>query len=274
MLELSDGQRFEALLSEQTPEALLAALHACARAAGFDHVSYLAGIPGESTNGSGNRSVQEICHFSTSSDDWLRVLFTENSPEEDYDIQRFLLGFCAPFVSGQNILRLMTPVSAEHRRLLAVKAHFGFSANFLIPLPSTPYSEMCYAAIMFTSAMDEGAFQSSMKRSSHLLLAASHLLHHRLGADAHAFLASGFPAARRVIRAAKMVQPIESVLTGRQREIIEALARGERAPGIAHKLGLSKVTVDRHVKAARDALGAGTTAEAVAKAVARNLIRP
>lgn len=273
-MDISDGQQLEALSLARTPEEMLRILHDCGRVAGFEHVSYLAGIPTESGHGSGRHAVQEIRHLSTSRDDWLRILFSEHSPEDDYDVQRFLLGFCAPFVSGQNILSLMAPVSAEHRRLLAVKAQFGFSANFLIPLPTTPFSQTCYAAIMFTSAMNQDTFRASMKRYSHWLLAAAHLLHHRLGGDAHAFLESGSPEAGRIIRPNKAPRSTMPGLTERQAEILQAVARGERAPGIAHRLGLSKVTVDRHVKAAREALGAGTTAEAVAKALTRNLINP
>jgi DNA-binding NarL/FixJ family response regulator len=62
-------------------------------------------------------------------------------------------------------------------------------------------------------------------------------------------------------------------LSARQRAVLEGAAAGltERETGRA--LGLAEATVRKHLASAREALGARSTAQAVARAVAAGLIR-
>ena len=57
----------------------------------------------------------------------------------------------------------------------------------------------------------------------------------------------------------------EGRLTKKQREILGWVANGKTGPEIALILGVTLSTVEKHLKAARDALGVLTTAQAVAK---------
>ena len=57
----------------------------------------------------------------------------------------------------------------------------------------------------------------------------------------------------------------EGRLTPKQREILGWIARGKTGPEISIILGVTLSTVEKHLKAARDALGVLTTAQAVAK---------
>ena len=57
-----------------------------------------------------------------------------------------------------------------------------------------------------------------------------------------------------------------SELTPREKEILELLAEGITDREIAYRLGISAYTVRTHVKHVREALGARTRWEAVAKA--------
>lgn len=61
-------------------------------------------------------------------------------------------------------------------------------------------------------------------------------------------------------------------LTTRQRETLEWASLGKTTQDIATILGLSVATVEKHLKMARDALEAQTTAHAVKKATALNLL--
>ncbi len=62
-------------------------------------------------------------------------------------------------------------------------------------------------------------------------------------------------------------------LTRRELECLRLLAHGEQPKRIAYLLGLTTKTVEHYVTAARRKLGARTTTQAVAIAVARELLR-
>lgn len=63
------------------------------------------------------------------------------------------------------------------------------------------------------------------------------------------------------------------VLTDRERDCLEFAAQGETAKSIGHRLSISEHTVRFHLNRAADKLGAANPKEAVANALARNLIR-
>jgi DNA-binding NarL/FixJ family response regulator len=62
-------------------------------------------------------------------------------------------------------------------------------------------------------------------------------------------------------------------LTSRQREILEHIARGRTNDEIAKRLVVSRRTVERHVEAILDRLGAENRTAAAAVAVAAGLAR-
>ena len=72
---------------------------------------------------------------------------------------------------------------------------------------------------------------------------------------------------------AMLREPQPPELTGRQREILEAIVRGLATDGIAAKLGISSDTVNQHINAIREKLGAANRAEAVAIALRRHLLK-
>jgi LuxR family transcriptional regulator len=61
-------------------------------------------------------------------------------------------------------------------------------------------------------------------------------------------------------------------LTARQREVLEWVAGGKTAQDVATVMTISLAMVEKHLKLAREALDADTTAQAVAKATLLNLI--
>lgn len=66
--------------------------------------------------------------------------------------------------------------------------------------------------------------------------------------------------------------PQRRPLTSRQREALRWSAQGKTMQDVATIMGLSVATVEKHLKMARDALDAQTTAHAVQKAVTLNLL--
>ncbi|MGD1882257.1 MAG: helix-turn-helix transcriptional regulator [Paracoccaceae bacterium] len=61
-------------------------------------------------------------------------------------------------------------------------------------------------------------------------------------------------------------------LTSRQREVLEWYSQGKTAQDVAIIMDLSKATVEKHLRMARDSLEADTTAHAIKKATSLNLL--
>ena len=66
----------------------------------------------------------------------------------------------------------------------------------------------------------------------------------------------------------------ERRFTKRQEEVLQLLAEGLTDSEIARRLHLSVGTARTHVKHIREALGARTRGEAVARAISKGLIKP
>lgn len=66
--------------------------------------------------------------------------------------------------------------------------------------------------------------------------------------------------------------PVKTVLSSRQCEVLQWVAAGKTSAEIAIILGLKPVTVEKHLRLAREALDAQTTAQAVMIAAVRELI--
>jgi DNA-binding NarL/FixJ family response regulator len=77
---------------------------------------------------------------------------------------------------------------------------------------------------------------------------------------------------RQVPEVATGLRPVRSVLTSREWEVVDLLAQGSDAAGVAQELVLSQETVATHLKNVRRKLGARSTAEAIA--AAERLRRP
>lgn len=259
------------LIQAETSQAAVAAFADVVAEAGLSDYSYLAGFAEENPTATEGFVVSSVSHVSSCPSDWLEELFAKHGPEKDYDFVRVVTGWHAPFVSGHHILGLMEPLEPHYREILALKAEAGFGANLVIPLPSAPYAKYCYAAMMLISNLDQAGFEAVMSRHYHRLLTATFLLHSRLGGDAHTFLERERAVKshmRALEPAAEAPSPVPG-LTPRQAEVVRLLSTGLRPDAIAAAMALSRVTIDRHLRAAREAMGVKTTAELVAEVAKR-----
>lgn len=62
-------------------------------------------------------------------------------------------------------------------------------------------------------------------------------------------------------------------LTDREREVVQLLAEGHLFKTVAHVLGISEKTVERHLENARDRNNAKTTTQVCVMAVKEGLIK-
>lgn len=70
----------------------------------------------------------------------------------------------------------------------------------------------------------------------------------------------------------KLPAPDSNRLTKRQREVLEWVAQGKTIPEICVLIGRKQATVEKHLRLAREAMNAQTTAQAVLKASVQNQI--
>jgi PAS domain S-box-containing protein len=81
-----------------------------------------------------------------------------------------------------------------------------------------------------------------------------------------------FPAAKHSRGSSPVARSAEAQLTNREREILTLIARGERGASIAETLGVSRATVEKHVRHCLSKLGARNRAHAIALALQRGEI--
>ncbi len=74
------------------------------------------------------------------------------------------------------------------------------------------------------------------------------------------------------LRIATLPHPMLRPLSTRQREVLDWASQGKTTRDIAMILGVHEQTVDKHLRLAREALDATTTAHAVRKALQHNLL--
>jgi DNA-binding CsgD family transcriptional regulator len=97
--------------------------------------------------------------------------------------------------------------------------------------------------------MPEREFAMVLKEHGAALISIAHVFHHA--------------SIREVWREWRGRKP----LSARERDCLLYLAEGKRHDAVAHALGVSRVTVELHLRRAREKLGDATVNQAIAKAV-------
>lgn len=132
----------------------------------------------------------------------------------------------------------------------------GLKAGLLVPLAGPAGSDLPAAAIMLGSGLGEAEFLKLIGSGGMMLVSLAHLFH------------AG--AVGELIRRRHNIPPLSS----RERDCIQLIARGLRVDAIADRLAIARVTVELHLRTARQKLGARTTPEAVARALLYQQIDP
>ena len=143
-------------------------------------------------------------------------------------------------------------LTEAEQRVLAHNIAHGAMAGYTISFPADVSSR--FRAVIGLCAAP-GASQDDMdqhwERCGQDILLANHVAHMRM-------ICIPFNSGR--------------PLTPRQREVLEWVGDGKTTEDIARIMGLTRPTVEKHLRLAREALGAGTTTQAVLKASFRNQI--
>ena len=149
------------------------------------------------------------------------------------------------FVSWSNVSKLPQEALASSAELLEANARFGVTAGYTASFPNRLPGQKSVASICASRGMsqhDVDFIWSSYRADLEAIWTAFDLKARSLPFPTNA-----------------------GRLTDKQREILGWIARGKTGQDVATILGVTLSTVEKHLKAARDALDVLTTAQAVAK---------
>ena len=136
----------------------------------------------------------------------------------------------------------------DERQVLAMAAEAGLRAQLQVTLTGTDGSLRPVGGLAMGSSLGAELFRAVDGLEAHLITIA-HLFHQRSIGELR----------RRHSSVPK--------LSLRERDCLQYLAAGQRIDSVAEKLGLSRVTIELHLRNARRKLKAATLPEAVAKAI-------
>jgi len=138
--------------------------------------------------------------------------------------------------------------SPAEQEVLALAAEAGLRAQLQVTLTGTDGSLKPVGGLAMGSSLGADLFRAIDGLEAHLITIA-HMFHQRSIGELR----------RRHSNTPK--------LSLRERDCLQYLAAGQRIDGVAEKLGLSRVTIEMHLRNARRKLKAATLPEAVAKAI-------
>lgn len=142
--------------------------------------------------------------------------------------------------------------SHKERELAALNRQFEVRAGVTIVFGESPPCETAGIVLVARQDMSFADVEALWAKQGQAIRTLSHLAHLRI-----------------------MSLPRDATsrsLTKRQREVLKLVGDGYTTQVIANRMGLSTVTVEKHLRLARQQLGAGTTAQAVLKAAVLNHI--
>lgn len=141
----------------------------------------------------------------------------------------------------------LTALSREERALWKLFAESSVSAGFTLSFPLAHRNASAGMALMARSDVTQGDLDAMWDEQGCDIFRQCQLFH---------LCITALPA-----------PAMAQILTDRQREALELVIAGRTMRDIAQAMDVSVTTVEKHLRAARDALHSDTTAQAVAKAL-------
>lgn len=138
------------------------------------------------------------------------------------------------------------PVTPDQRRALAFRAAHGVVAGYTISFHNVTPQGRAGTGLCARRGLDQDAVDAIWRRHGRVLLLMNMAFH---------------------LRVATLPMPLPArSLSPRQAEVLGWISKGKTVQDIATILGVQLTTVDKHLRLAREALGAQTTAQAMLKA--------
>lgn len=143
-------------------------------------------------------------------------------------------------------------LSDSERKVVQFNRQHGLVAGYTISFPDASPRTKAAMSLGARPGLSQDEVDAIWAENGREIAAMNNVFHLRIG----------------TLPRAGVTQP----LTDRQREVLEWVADGHSTADIASGLGVTQATVEKHLRLARAALGADTTAQAVLKACHQNQI--
>lgn len=195
----------------------------------------------------------DIQFLTTMTDDWMRYYYEQGLAASDIHVNRVQARKITPYRWGQQLIDGLAPGREKVTALEGAEA--GLRSSLCVPLasPLDPFTPI--AGINLGSSMGESEFAQVLREHGATLLSIAYLFHNAS------------------IRQLWSERSKGRSLSVRERDCLQFLADGKRQERIAHIMGIARVTVELHLRSARQKLHARTLNEAIAKALVAGEIR-
>ena len=203
--------------------------------------------------------------FLTTLPDWWMTCYLEN----DYASQDPLIDIGRTYFSPTRFdtkdLNLPISVSAPAAKMLQEFAETGSSSGFVIPTmaPST----LTLSVFSVANTMEKQEFSLFYRDKKNALAFAAYAVHQRCQ-ELDTYLS------KTDVHLTPQKNTHYPLLSPRERECLLWLCKGMRNDAIADRMGITRVTVEMHLRNCRQKLNARTREQAVVTAIKRGFITP
>lgn len=186
------------------------------------------------------------------------------SNHEDCYVQRFIHGGLyqkAPMVKWANenvgecswnwLRENEDSFTDEEKRIILYNIESGISAGYTISFPEVSRRNKGAIALTAPRGTTQSEVEEIWARDGRTIRTLNEIFH---------------------LKATSLPYTQVNPLTPRQREVLEWVANGKTVQDMAAILGVSAATIEKHLRLAREALGAETTAQALLKATFKDQI--
>lgn len=193
------------------------------------------------------KAATDIQFMTTMSKAWMDYYYSDGLAAADSHVRRVQAGRITPYLWGESVIAGLDDPSEV--RVAREGAENGVRSGLFVPMasPLDPFAPV--AGLALAGWMSEGELQKVIAEHGVALLNVAYVFHNASIRNVWLEQAGGKP------------------LSERERDCLRFLADGLRHDAIADTMGIARVTVEMHLRAARAKLGARTLNEAVAKSI-------
>jgi DNA-binding CsgD family transcriptional regulator len=229
------------LVKATTPAGRFGILTAGLAKLGLDTINYGYFDAGSIEHGA------DIQFLTTMSNDWMQYYFDRNLAETDSHVVRVRDRKITPYIWNDSTIQRVESQGERSTALQAAEA--GLRSALCVPLvsPYDPFTPV--GGITLGASLSEADFKAVVSEHGATLTSIAYLFHNSC------------------IRQLWHERKGGISLSPRERDCLRYIAHGKRQDAIAHLMGVARVTVEMHLRAARLKLHAQTLNEAIAKAL-------
>lgn len=186
----------------------------------------------------------DIRFLTTMSDDWMDYYYSAGLASHDSHVRRLHAGKVSPYVWGESVFDRL---GASELKTAQESAEAGLVSTLCVPFVAPGAGLAPIGAINLGSSLPETEFRKIFAEHGSSLIQLANVFH---GAS---------------VRQAWGHRSGVSPLSARERDCLQYLSLGQRHEAVAQTLGLATITVELHLRRARQKLGARTLNEAIAR---------